>query len=96
MKLLTNTKGNYERQNITEYHCTTGSVWQRHQGRAQGRVFHVSRSRTSEAIRQFQEALRLEPDYAEACKNLDVALANRAASPPQPGASSHPCVDDVI
>jgi Flp pilus assembly protein TadD len=46
--------------------------------------------RTDEAIRQFQEALRLKPDYAEVRKNLDVALATQAASPPRPGASTHP------
>ena len=44
--------------------------------------------RTDEAIRQFQEAIRLKPDHAEAHNNLGTALsgrANRRGHPPVPG-----------
>ena len=46
--------------------------------------------RTGEALRQFQEALQLKPDYADARKNLDAALATKADSPPPPGAATNP------
>ena len=49
-----------------------------------------AKARIDEAIRQFQEALRLKPDYADARKNLDVVLATKAHSSPPPGASTNP------
>ena len=42
-----------------------------------------------EAIRQFQEALRLKPDYAAARQNLDVMLATKGRSSPPPGAATN-------
>jgi len=43
------------------------------------------KGRLDEALRQFQEALRLNPDYAEARNNLKAALAAPADSPNVPG-----------
>jgi hypothetical protein len=40
-----------------------------------------------EAIREFQEALRLQPGHAEAANNLSKALAAKARSSPPPGAA---------
>jgi len=37
-----------------------------------------------EAIREYQEALRLKPDLADSRKNLDAVLAARAQSLKQP------------
>ena len=45
---------------------------------------------TTEAIRQFEEALRARPDFTGARKNLDVVLANKAHSSPPPGAATNP------
>jgi len=43
-----------------------------------------------EAIGQFQEALKLQPDLGGARKNLDVALAAKArSSPASGGATKH-------
>jgi Flp pilus assembly protein TadD len=44
----------------------------------------VLKGQTEEAIRHFQEALRLKPGYASARKNLDAALAAKAGSSPPP------------
>jgi Flp pilus assembly protein TadD len=41
----------------------------------------VRKGQTDEAIRQFQEALRLKPDYAAARRSLEAALATKAGSP---------------
>ena len=49
----------------------------------------VAKGRIDDGIGQYQAALILKPDYAEARKNLDAALATKAASPPQPGASTN-------
>ncbi len=38
------------------------------------------KGQTDEAIRQYQEALRLKPDYAEAHNNLGIALCGKAIS----------------
>ena len=45
---------------------------------------------TGEATRHFQQALSAKPDQADARKNLDVALAAKADSPQQAGASPNP------
>jgi len=41
-----------------------------------------------EALGHYREAVRLKPDYAEARKNLDLALASQARSPPPSGAAA--------
>jgi len=38
------------------------------------------RGQTDEAIRQYQEAIRLKPDYAEAHNNLGIALVRNSQS----------------
>jgi Flp pilus assembly protein TadD len=40
-------------------------------------IAHVRTGRTDEAIREFQEAIRLKPDYADARNNLGVAVATK-------------------
>jgi tetratricopeptide (TPR) repeat protein len=42
-----------------------------------------------EAIRQFQEALRLKPDFTEARKNLEAARTTMACSLPPPDAATN-------
>jgi len=37
--------------------------------------------RLDEAINQFREALRVKPDFADARRNLEMALASRRRSP---------------
>jgi hypothetical protein len=40
-------------------------------------------------MRQYQEALRLKPDFAAARKNLDSVLATRAQASPPPGGATN-------
>ena len=40
---------------------------------------------TGEAVREFQEALRLQPDYADARRSLNAALAAQANPSRPPG-----------
>jgi Flp pilus assembly protein TadD len=47
------------------------------------------KGRVGEAIRQFQEALKLKPNYTDAHNNLDAVLATRADSSQKPGASTN-------
>jgi hypothetical protein len=47
------------------------------------------RGSNEEAISQFQEALRLKPDYADARRNLDVVLASKTRASGQPGGSTN-------
>jgi len=37
----------------------------------------VGKGQTDEAISQYREAIRLKPDYAEACNNLGNALSDK-------------------
>jgi hypothetical protein len=57
---------------------------------------HINRHKTGEAIRQFQEALRLKPHYADTRKHLAVVLAVKADSSQQSGASTHPLVGTFV
>ena len=47
------------------------------------------KGQTGEAIQQFQEALKIRPDYADARRNLEVVLATQATPSPPPGASTN-------
>ena len=69
-----------------------------HRGDLMGimRKVHINRHKTGEAIRQFQEALRLKPHYADTRKHLAVVLAVKADSSQQPGASTHPLVGTFV
>ena len=49
----------------------------------------AQKGQTDEAIRQFQEALRLKPDFAGARASLEVVLAAKARSSQPSGASTN-------
>ena len=49
----------------------------------------AQKGQTDEAIRQFQEALRLKPDFAGARGSLEVVLAAKARSSQPSGASTN-------
>jgi tetratricopeptide (TPR) repeat protein len=49
----------------------------------------AKKGQTDEAIRHFQEALKLKPDFAVARRNLEAALATKAGSPQPTGAATN-------